>query len=94
MSDNAQRDDTKPPPDPFEALKTLWGGMGIPLPGMVAPTFDTSELDRQIANLKAVEGWLASNLSLLKTTLQGLEMQRATLAAMQQAATEKTSEKK
>ncbi|HTH95157.1 MAG TPA: PhaM family polyhydroxyalkanoate granule multifunctional regulatory protein [Rhodocyclaceae bacterium] len=93
MGDNTKRDSTKTPPDPFEALKTLWGGMGIPLPGMVAPTFDTNELDRQIANLKVVEGWLQSNLSLLKTTLQGLEMQRATLAAMQQAATATPPEK-
>ena len=48
----------KTPPDPFEAIKALWGNMGFAMPGMVAPTFDTGELDKRIADLKAVEGWL------------------------------------
>ncbi len=69
--------------DPMEFLKTFWGNMGFPLPGMVTPTLDTDELGRRIADLKAVEGWLKTNLSMLQMTIQGLEMQRATLAAMQ-----------
>lgn len=72
-----------PPPDPFEAIKALWGSLGFAMPGMVAPTFDRTELDKRIADLKAVEGWLQLNLGMLQATLQGLEMQRATLAAMQ-----------
>ena len=74
-----------PPPDPFEAIKALWGSMGFAMPGMVAPTFDTGELDKRIADLKAVEGWLQMNLGMLQTTIQSLEMQRSTLAAMQAA---------
>lgn len=74
-----------PPPDPFEAIKALWGSMGFAMPGMVTPTLDSGELDRRIADLKAVEGWLQLNLGMLQATLQGLEMQRATLAAMQAA---------
>ena len=74
-----------PPPDPFEAIKALWGNMGFAMPGMVTPTFDTGELDKRIADLKAVEGWLQMNLGMLQTTIQGLEMQRSTLAAMQAA---------
>lgn len=77
--------DGKTPPDPFEAIKTLWGSMGFAMPGMVAPTIDTGELDKRIADLKAVEGWLQMNLGMLQTTIQGLEMQRSTLAAMQAA---------
>ncbi|HWU85454.1 MAG TPA: PhaM family polyhydroxyalkanoate granule multifunctional regulatory protein [Rhodocyclaceae bacterium] len=76
----------KPPPDPFEAVKALWSSMGFAMPGMggmMAPTFDSAELDKRIADLKAVEGWLQMNLGLLQTTLQGLEMQRSALAAMQ-----------
>lgn len=72
------------PADPMEFLKTLWGSMGFSLPGMVAPTLDTDELAKRIADLKAVEGWLKSNLSLLQMTIQGLEMQRATLTTLQQ----------
>lgn len=71
------------PTDPMEFLKTLWGNTGMPLPGLVTPTLDTNELDKRIADLKAVEGWLKTNLGMLQMTIQGLEMQRATLAAMQ-----------
>jgi len=74
-----------PPPDPFEAIKALWGSMGFAMPGMVTPTFDIGELDKRIADLKAVEGWLQMNLGMLQTTIQGLEMQRSTLTAMQAA---------
>jgi len=70
-------------PDPFEFLKMLWGPMGLPLPGIVTPTLDVSELDKRIAELKSVETWLSMNLNLLKMTIQGMEMQRATLSAMQ-----------
>ncbi|MFN4148547.1 MAG: PhaM family polyhydroxyalkanoate granule multifunctional regulatory protein [Rhodocyclaceae bacterium] len=72
------------PNDPLEFVKNLWSNMGFPLPGMVAPTVDTDELAKRIADLKAVEGWLKSNLNLLQMTIQGLEMQRATLMAFQQ----------
>lgn len=70
--------------DPMEFIKSMWGNMGFSLPGMVTPTVDTDEIGKRIADLKAVEGWLKSNLSLLQMTIQGLEMQRATLMAFQQ----------
>ena len=70
--------------DPMEFIKNMWGNMGFSLPGMITPTVDTDELGKRIADLKAVEGWLKSNLSLLQMTIQGLEMQRATLMAFQQ----------
>jgi len=70
-------------PDPFEFLKMLWGPMGLPMPGMVTPTLDVSEIDKRITELKSVETWLNMNLNLLKMTIQGMEMQRATLSAMQ-----------
>jgi hypothetical protein len=67
----------------MEFLKSLWGNTGMPLPGLVTPTLDTNELEKRIADLKAVEGWLKTNLGMLQMTIQGLEMQRATLSAMQ-----------
>lgn len=70
------------PFDPMEFLNTLWGGAAMPLPGLIAPTLDTHEIDKRIADLKAVEGWLKTNLSLLQLTIQGLEMQRATLSSL------------
>ena len=71
------------PQDPLEFLKSIWGSMKFPLPGMVTPTLDVGELDKRISDLKAVEGWLKMNLGMLQISIQGLEMQRATLAAMQ-----------
>jgi hypothetical protein len=70
--------------DPMDFLKNMWGNMGFTLPGMVTPTLDTDELSKRIADLKAVEGWMKSNLSLLQMSIQALEMQRSTLAAFQQ----------
>ena len=69
-------------PDPLDFMKNMWSNMGFPLPGMVTPTLDTNELEKRIKDLKAVEGWLKTNLGLLQLTIQGLEMQNSTLAAM------------
>ena len=71
------------PSDPMDFLKSLWGNSGMPLPGLVTPTMDTNELDKRITDLKAVEGWLKTNLGMLQMTIQGLEVQRATLSAFQ-----------
>lgn len=72
-----------PSNDPMEFLKSLWGSTGMPLPGLVTPTLDTDELEKRITDLKAVEGWLKTNLGMLQMTIQGLEVQRATLTALQ-----------
>ena len=69
--------------DPLNFMRNMWGNMGFSLPGMVAPTFDVDELDKRIKDMKAVEGWLRMNLSMLQMTIQGLEMQRTTLGAVQ-----------
>ena len=74
------------PPDPFEFLKNLWGPMGLPLAGLMAPTLIPDEIERRIAELKSVENWLNMNLNVLRLTIQGLEMQKAGLAAMRNAA--------
>jgi hypothetical protein len=52
------------------------------LPSMVAPTFDINELDRRIADLRAVEQWLELNVGMLRTTIQTLEVQRATISTL------------
>lgn len=71
-----------PLPDPFEFVKKLWNPMGLPMPGMVAPTLDVEAVEKKIADLKSVENWLNLNLNMLRLSIQGLEMQRTTLAAM------------
>ena len=68
--------------DPLEFMKNMWGQMGFAIPGMVTPTLDVEELERRITDLRAVEGWLRMNLNMLQATIQGLEVQRSTLAAV------------
>jgi len=68
--------------DPLEFVRGMWNNMGFSLPGMVTPTLDVEELDKRITDMKAVEGWLKMNLNMLQMTIQGLEMQRATIAAV------------
>jgi hypothetical protein len=75
--------DQTPPQDPFEMFRRLWGPLGVPIPGMAMPTLDPNEVEKRINDLKSVEGWLTMNLNMVKLSIQGLEMQKATLQAMQ-----------
>ena len=73
------------PQNPFEMFQRLWGPLGVPVPGMTMPTMDPKEIDKRVQELKSVEMWLSMNLNMLRTAIQGLEMQKAGLNAMQQA---------
>ena len=75
--------DDKTPQDPFEMFRRLWGPLGVPIPGMAMPTLDPQEVEKRIADLRSVEGWLTMNLNMVKLSIQGLELQKATLQAMQ-----------
>ncbi|MDR1661689.1 MAG: hypothetical protein LBR95_04590 [Azoarcus sp.] len=68
--------------DPLEFVRNMWGRMGFSLPGMVTPTLDVDELDKRIGDMRAVEGWLKMNLSMLQMAIQGLDVQRAAIAAV------------
>ncbi len=71
--------------DTLEFVKNLWGGMNIPgvgMPGMTTSRLSTDDLDKKIADLKAVESWLNLNLGMLRGTIQALEVQRGTLATL------------
>lgn len=69
-----------PMTDTLEFVKKLWGGLSVP--GMVAPTVSTDELDKQITDLKTVETWLTMNMNMLRGSIQALEVQRATIATL------------
>lgn len=65
----------------MEAFKRLWSSMDGS--SRLVPTLDVEELDKRITDLKAVEQWLNLNLNLLRGSIQALEIQRGTLAAVQ-----------
>lgn len=66
--------------DPLNFVKNLWGGMHVP--GMVTPTVSIDELDKKITDLKTVESWLNVNMTMLKGSIQALEVQRATITTL------------
>ena len=85
--------------DTLDFVKNLWGSMGLPgmnvpgmnipgmpglnVPGMVMPTLSVEEINKKVSDLKAVESWLALNMSMLRTTIQALEVQAATITTLQ-----------
>ncbi|MEA3191806.1 MAG: hypothetical protein QOD26_139 [Betaproteobacteria bacterium] len=75
--------DEKPPQDPFEMFRRLWGPLGVPIPGMAMPTLDPQEVEKRISDLRSVEGWLTMNLNMVNLSIQWLEVQKAALQAMQ-----------
>jgi hypothetical protein len=81
MSDFSQMPGMGPMNDTLKFMRDLWGG--VKTPGMSMPTLSLDDLDKQIADMKAVEGWLALNMHTLKATIQTMEVQRATLSALQ-----------
>lgn len=78
----------------FEFLQSLsqgaagaaGAGAEAPLAGMaqwVAPTVNAEEIDKRIKELRAVQFWLEQNGRALTATIQALEVQKMTLAALQ-----------
>ena len=75
--------------DTLEFVKNLWGGMKVP--GMAMPSLSVDDVNKQITDLKAVESWLNVNMSMLRSTIQALEVQSATLSALQTMSTSMNS---
>lgn len=71
--------------DPLDFVKNLWGSMSVPGMGplsSMAPAMSVEDLDKKIADLKAVETWLNMNMSMLRGTIQTLEVQRGTMVTL------------
>ncbi len=66
--------------DTLDFVKNLWGSMSVP--GLTAPTLSVDDLDKKINDLKAVEAWLNLNMSMLRGSIQALEVQRNTIATL------------
>lgn len=73
----------------FDFLQNLAKGASQSIPQMpnlaswVAPTLNVEELEKRIAELKAVQFWLDQNGKALGATIQALEVQKMTLATLQ-----------
>lgn len=61
-------------------------GAQAPFPGMsqwIAPTVSIEDIDKRIQELRAVQFWIEQNGRALTATIQALEVQKMTLAALQ-----------
>jgi len=67
----------------LDMMRQVWGSMGSmagAAPGN--PVAGLDELDKRITDLKAIENWLNLNLTMLRGSIQGLEVQRATISTL------------
>jgi hypothetical protein len=73
----------------FDFLQNLTRGATQSMPQMpslaswIAPTLNVEELEKRIADLKAVQFWLDQNGKALGATIQALEVQKMTLATLE-----------
>ena len=74
------------PKDWLEFMQKMWNPMSFPMPGMTMPTVDIKEVEKKIAELKAVETWLTMNVGFVQMTVKTLEMQKAALESLSRAA--------
>ena len=70
------------PKDWLEYLQKMWTPMSFPMPGMPLPTASVEEVEKKIAELKAVETWLTVNVGFVQMTIKTLEMQKSALEAL------------
>jgi len=65
-----------------QAFAGLAGPAGMTSGLSLSPPMNPEELERKIAELKSVENWLKLNLSMLSSTIQGMEVQLATISTL------------
>lgn len=67
-----------------QTFATMSGANGLAQGMSLQPTLDPAELEKKINELKSVESWLKLNLSMLSSTIQGMEVQLATITTLRQ----------
>ena len=80
------------PKDWLEFMQKMWNPMSFPIPGMAMPTVNVEEIEKKIAELKAVETWLTMNVGFVQMTVKTLEMQKAALESIAAAAKPKPAQ--
>jgi hypothetical protein len=74
------------PKDWLEFMQKMWNPMSFPMPGMAMPTVNVAEIEKKVAELKAVETWLTMQVGFVQMTVKTLEMQKAALESLSAAA--------
>lgn len=73
------------PKDWFEFMQKMWNPLSFPMPGMVTPTVNVEEIEKKIAELKAVENWLTMSTGFVQMTIKTLQMQKSALESLRAA---------
>ncbi len=68
----------------LDMMRQAWQNMAAPgrLEASALAPMSLEDLDRRIRELQTVQNWLQLNASMLASTIQGLEIQRSTLATL------------
>lgn len=61
------------------------GLLAFPNPAAMFAALDPVQVERKIAELRVIEGWLAMSLSMMQMSIKTLELQHASLEALQGA---------
>ena len=79
-----------PAAESASAFQSLMGGMmpgmlPFPNPAAMLAALDPVEIERKIGELRIIEGWLAMSLNMTQMSIKTLELQQASLEALQSA---------
>lgn len=75
---------SQPPPTEPAAMPGMMPGMfAFPNPAAMFAALDPVQVERKIAELRVIENWLAMSLNLTQMSIRTLELQRASLEALQ-----------
>jgi hypothetical protein len=74
---------TTPPLSP--AGTAIPGMPAFPHPAAMFPALDPAEVERKIAELRIIEGWLTMSLNMMQMSIKTLELQKASLEALRSA---------
>jgi hypothetical protein len=61
------------------------GMLPFPNPAAMLAALDPVEIERKIGELRIIEGWLAMSLNVTRMSIKTLELQQASLEALQAA---------
>ena len=70
------------------------GLLAFPNPAAMFAALDPAQVERKIAELRIIEGWLAMSLNLMQMSIKTLELQQASLEALQGSATKREDKRK
>jgi len=68
--------------EPMAAASAIPGMLAFPNPAAMFAALDPVQVERRIAELRIIEGWLAMSLNLMQMSIKTLELQHASLEAL------------